>query len=140
MSSEEVSCLFCELAAGRGEVSLVVQDDLVLALMDAYPVAPGHVLVLPRRHVERVADLTEDEGVALWRVAQELCGRVRGSLAPAVNLHLSDGAEADQEVPHVHLHVIPRHAEDRVRIGLPGTQASRDELDEVAEQLRRRPR
>lgn len=52
-----------------------------------------------------------------------------------MNLHLADGAEAEQDVPHVHLHVIPRHADDAVTIELPGRRATRDELDRVAASL-----
>lgn len=128
-------CPFCELLSGQGELSVVAGDDLVLAFLDAYPVAPGHVLVVPRRHVPSLAGLTPAEGTALWATTQLLAGRIRARLAPAVNLHLADGAEAEQDVPHVHLHVIPRHADDAVTIELPGRRATRDELDRVAASL-----
>jgi histidine triad (HIT) family protein len=52
-----------------------------------------------------------------------------------VNLDLSDGAEAEQDIPHVHMHVVPRHSDDAVAIELPGTRTARHELDRVAAKL-----
>lgn len=129
------SCTFCELVGGRGDLSVVASNDLVLAFMDACPVAPGHVLVVPRRHVSSLDGLTPDEGAALWATTQVLASRVRAKLAPAVNLHLAEGVEAEQDVSHVHMHVIPRHGEDVVTIELPGRRASREELDRAAASL-----
>lgn len=132
----EPDCTFCALIAGRAPVRIVEEDEHVVAFLDAFPVAPGHVLVTPRRHVERLADLTPPEGAAVFALAQRLATTIRQRLAPAVNLHLSDGAEADQDVPHVHLHVIPRHAGDRVVLELPADPNAREDLDRVAAFLR----
>jgi histidine triad (HIT) family protein len=128
-------CTFCALLAGDGPVSVVTEAELVVAFMDAFPVAPGHVLVVPRRHVRSLRQLTTAEGIALWTTAQRVAARVLDRYAPAVNLHLADGAEADQDVPHVHVHVVPRHGDDRVVIELPGERASRGDLDRVAADL-----
>src|SRR5688572_13948652 len=129
------ACSFCDLLGGKGELSVAASGALTVALMDAFPVAAGHVLVVPRRHVTSLDDLTPDEGVALWDMTHLMARRVRARHAPAVNLHLSDGAAAEQDVPHIHMHVIPRHADDSVSIELPGQQVSRDELDRVAASL-----
>lgn len=135
MSAVDRSCPFCEIVTGRSAASRVLAGPLVVSFLDTHPVAPGHVLVVPRRHVPSLAGLTTEEGAALWSTTQRLAARVRERLAPAVNLHLSDGAAAEQDVPHVHLHVIPRHPGDRVVIELPGERASRDDLDRVAARL-----
>lgn len=133
---DQPACSFCDLLRDRRDISVVDSDAHVVCFMDAFPVAPGHVLVVPRRHVTSIAELTTEEGRAFWAASQRLAARVLGGLAPAVNLHLSDGAEAEQDVPHVHMHVIPRSDDDRVVIDLPGRRASRGELDEVAAALR----
>lgn len=133
--SPSVVCSFCEILSGRGEVSVAASDEMVVAFMDAYPVAPGHVLIVPRRHVSSLNDLRADEGAALWAMTQAMTRRVRAKHAPAVNLHLSDGAEADQDVSHVHMHIVPRHSDDAVVLELPGRRAARDELDWVAASL-----
>ena len=126
---------FCEISSNPGEASVAASDELAVAFMDAYPVAPGHVLIVPRRHVPSLADLRQDEGAALWSMTQLMVRRVKAKYAPAVNLHLSDGAEAEQDIPHVHMHVVPRHSNDAVAIELPGTRATRDELERVAASL-----
>ena len=129
-------CSFCDLIRDEREISVVDGNEHVVCFMDAFPVARGHVLVVPRRHVLSIAELSPEEGAALWAATQRLAARVRARHAPAVNLHLSDGVEADQDVPHVHMHVVPRSADDRVVIDLPGRRASRRELDDVAATLR----
>lgn len=131
------TCLFCEISSDRAEASVVASDEVVVAFMDAHPVASGHVLIVPRRHVPSLDDLEPHEGAALWTMTQVMARRVKAKHAPAVNLHLSDGAEAEQDVPHVHMHVVPRHSDDAVVIELPGTRATRDELDRVAATLAR---
>jgi len=85
----------------------------VLALRDAFPVTPGHALVVPRRHVAAWRDLTSDEKAAIF----DLVDRVRETLdaqhAPnGYNIGMNDGIAAGQTVMHVHVHVIPRYAGD----------------------------
>lgn len=133
--SAPAACSFCEISSDRGEASVAASDELTVAFMDTCPVAPGHVLIVPRRHVPSLDDLRPDEGAALWCMTQLMIRRVKAKHAPAVNLHLSDGAEAEQDIPHVHMHVVPRHSNDAVAIKLPGTRAARDELDRVAASL-----
>lgn len=100
-------CPFCErIGSGDG---LLASTALSVAFPDAYPVADGHVLVVPRRHVARAADLDEEE----WYDLHRLGGRMAaGAGADAVNYGLNDGDAAGQTVGHVHLHVIPRRTGD----------------------------
>lgn len=133
--SAPAACSFCEISNDHGEASVAASDELTVAFMDAYPAAPGHVLIVPRRHVPSLADLSPDEGAALWGMTQLMARRVKAKHAPAVNLHLSDGAETEQDISHVHMHVVPRHSDDAVAIELPGTRATRDALDRVAASL-----
>uniref|UniRef100_UPI00343DAD60 HIT family protein n=1 Tax=uncultured Micrococcus sp. TaxID=114051 RepID=UPI00343DAD60 len=78
---------------------------------------------------------TEPSAVPMFALATSICGYIRASLAPAVNLSLSDGAEAGQDIPHLHLQVIPRHREDQGTMPLPRTSTSVD-LQETARVLR----
>ncbi len=113
---------------------MVAQSSLAVAFLDTAPVAAGHALVVPRRHAGSLAELTAAEGEAVFALARHLATVIRAELAPAVNLHLSDGAEAGQEVEHVHLHVIPRHSADSVRLHLPASTEVID-AEEVASRL-----
>lgn len=134
-----MSCVFCGIAAGAEPASVVHDDGEVLAFLTTAPVNPGHVLVVPRAHAAGLADLPPGTGVAMWRLAQALAVALRRdpAWAEGVNLHLSDGAAAGQHVGHVHLHVIPRFADDGLRITDERHEASsRAQLDDVAVRLR----
>ncbi len=84
------------------------------AFRDAYPVAPGHTLIVPRRHVAGFADLTGEERTDLLRLLDAVRSALDAESAPAgYNVGFNDGAAAGQTVMHFHLHVIPRQAGDQ---------------------------
>ncbi len=134
-------CIFCEILAGEEPASFLYRDDRCSAFMDIQPVNPGHLLVIPNRHARYLADLDEETGALMFRVAQRLAGTLRqsGVRCEGVNLFLADGAAAGQEVFHVHLHVIPRYDDDgfgfrfsRAYFELP----ERPELDQLSQKIR----
>lgn len=140
--SDGKDCIFCKVLAGESEVSLVYQDEVCAAFMDIQPVNPGHLLVVPHRHAAHLADLREEEGARMFRVARRLAAALRqsGVRSEGVNLFLADGEAAGQEVFHVHLHVFPRCDGDGVGFKFPPgyfQKPGRGELDEVAEKIRR---
>ena len=132
-------CVFCEIVGGRAEASLVYADDTVIAFMDIRPVNPGHVLVVPRDHSPHLAQLDEDHGAHMWRIAHRVAKALRhsGLRVEGVNLFLADGAVAFQEVFHVHLHVVPRYASDGFRIETDWLLSERSELDSNAAKIGR---
>ncbi|WP_035858960.1 HIT family protein [Cryptosporangium arvum] len=132
------SCVFCEIVAGTSPASVVHADEDVLAIMDIQPVNPGHLLVIPRRHVVGLADLPEDLGSAVWSTAHRLAGAVRrsGLRCEGINLFLADGEAAFQEVFHVHLHVVPRFTGDTFRLSADWRVRDRDLLDSDAAAVR----
>jgi diadenosine tetraphosphate (Ap4A) HIT family hydrolase len=84
-----------------------------VALLDAFPVAEGHTLVVPRRHEPDLLGLTGEESSALWSLAIELCRELRKTyVADGLTVGVNAGAAAGQTVPHVHLHIVPRHLGD----------------------------
>jgi histidine triad (HIT) family protein len=108
--------------------------------MDIQPVNPGHLLVVPIRHAASLADLKEEEGAQMFRVAQRLAAALRqsGVKCEGVNLLLADGEAAMQEVFHMHLHVIPRHDGDGFGFKFPPRyfqKPERKELNKIAEQI-----
>jgi histidine triad (HIT) family protein len=134
-------CIFCDLLAGKLPASLVYQDALCTALLDIQPINPGHVLVIPNDHAATLAELDEETGAHMFRVAQRLAQVLRrsGIQCEGVNFFLADGAAAMQEVFHVHLHVFPRHVGDGFGLKFgPAyfTRPSRAELEVVARQIK----
>ena len=78
----EIPCVFCEIVAGRAESSVAYEDGHVIAFMDIQPVTQGHVLVVPRAHVDVLEALDEDLGAHLFRVAHRLARALRRSGLP----------------------------------------------------------
>jgi histidine triad (HIT) family protein len=139
--TDGTDCIFCKILAGELEVSLVYQDAVCSAFMDIQPVNPGHLLVIPNRHAAYLADLKEEEGAQMFRIALRLAVALResGVKCEGVNFFLADGEAAMQEVFHVHLHVFPRYREDGFGLKFAPTyfrKPERKELNEVAEKIR----
>ncbi len=102
-------CPFCDLPAARTWFG----DELAVATPDLYPAADGHTLVLPRRHVQSIFDLSEGERSALWALVADVRDRLRDEHRPdAFTIGINDGMAAGQTLPHAHIHVIPRHLGD----------------------------
>ena len=109
--------------------------------MDIQPVNMGHVLIIPNTHAAYLADLEEQIGADLFRVAQRVAAGLRrsGIKCEGVNLFLADGEAAGQEVFHAHLHVFPRYSGDGFGLKFGpryGKKPERNELDATAEQIR----
>jgi len=86
-------------------------SDAAVAVVNLKPLAPGHVLVLPRARGARLADLDDAAHASLWRAVRAVRDRVCAAVgARAATLAVQDGAHAGQSVPHVHVHVLPRPA------------------------------
>lgn len=108
-----MTCPFCRIAKGELFAHLIYEDDLVLAFLDAAPMAPGHTLVVPRAHVERFTELSLEQAGRLFAVAVRVGKALKEALeAPGFTVGLNDGLVAGQGVPHLHLHLIPRFPGD----------------------------
>ena len=106
-------CIFCRIAAGEIPSARVMEDDTKLAFMDINPVRPGHVLLIPRKHYERLTDMPPVEAGELLAALPGLAAAVvKATQADGFNGFQTNGACAGQVVPHVHVHIIPRHEND----------------------------
>jgi histidine triad (HIT) family protein len=128
----------CELVAGEAERSVVHEDQNCVVVMDIAPVNPGHALVIPRDHIPLISGLPEDAWLAMCSVARRIAAAIRtsGLRCEGMNLLLADGEVAFQEVPHVHLHVVPRFEGDSFKIDADWSQQpTREELDLAASMI-----
>ena len=130
-------CIFCRIIAGEMPSAPVLESPEVIAFMDLRQPQPGHVLVVPRAHYARLAELPPDLAAAMTRAALRLTAAIYRTLAPAgVNLTLADGRAAGQEIMHVHLHIRPRAPGDRVLTVLPCAPSGQPELAALAARIR----
>jgi histidine triad (HIT) family protein len=132
------SCVFCRILAAELPSSSVLESDLVVAFLDIHPANPGHTLVLPRRHVESFTELSPMELEQLARCGQRIAAALKQGFhgCEAVTFSLADGAAAGQDVPHTHLHLVPRRTGDGLVWGAAGLLQDRETLDAIASQLR----
>lgn len=114
---EDGGCVFCRIidsGAPSPDNGIVHRGDLVFSVLNAYPYASGHLLVLPLRHVGDLGELTAEESSALWAEAQRAIAAIRAAYDPdGINLGANFGRAAGAGLPgHVHLHVLPRWSGD----------------------------
>jgi histidine triad (HIT) family protein len=128
--------LFERLHSGELPCAKVYADARVFAFMDAGQVNPGHVIVASVAPFETLMDADEDTAAALMRVAHRIAGAVERAFAPAgVTLLQANRAAGWQTVPHLHLHVLPRHAQDGVGLTWPRKNPPLEELRALAARI-----
>ncbi|MFB6205417.1 MAG: HIT family protein [Haloglomus sp.] len=134
-------CIFCSIVAGDIPSRTVYENEDVLAFLDANPLAPGHTLVIPKAHRERLNDLDETLASEVLETLHALVPVVEDAVdAPASTVAFNNGPESGQEVPHVHGHIIPRFEGDGGgpihMIAGERPNLSDEELDDIAEAIR----
>ncbi len=133
-------CVFCQILKGDAPASYTYEDDSVVAFMDIQPITHGHMLVVPRAHTVLMSDVDDSVAMRAFRVARKLAAAARASLgASGVNLFVADGEVAFQDVPHFHVHVIPRYPKDGFGLTFPpayNQPPSRAELETIATAIR----
>ena len=132
-------CAFCGIVAGSMEASVVYEDDATLAFMDLRQPNAGHVLVIPKEHVETIYDLLPETGARLMQTVIRTARAVRRSVQPGgLSIWQSNGEAAGQEVPHLHVHLFARQPRDGFLRVYPERPARPDRtvLDQLAEQIR----
>lgn len=136
MASFDEHCVFCKILQGEIPAAKVYEDDRVLAFLDIAPFNYGHTLVIPKTHCHGISDLPDADRDALFAAAAKLAPvilRVTG--ASGFNLLMNNGQVAGQEVPHAHLHIIPRFVDDKVLLGAAQKQYQGNALAEMQEKI-----
>ena len=131
-----MSTLFEKLLHGELPCAKVYEDELVFAFMDAGQVNDGHVIVAIKAPRETLLDCTDDEAAALMRAARRIAIAVQNAFAPAgITVLQANRPTGWQTVPHLHLHVLPRHAGDGVELTWPRKEPGIERLRELAARL-----
>jgi histidine triad (HIT) family protein len=107
-------CVFCDVVSGEIEAQIVLEDDRTLAFLDHRPIFPGHTLLIPKRHLETLADLPPEMIEPLFLNAQTLAVAVERAM-DAKGTFVAMNNKVSQSVPHLHVHVVPRRPKDGLR-------------------------
>jgi ATP adenylyltransferase len=113
----EAECVFCRILASDepgDETYVVWRDDVSAAILNAYPYSSGHLMVMPVRHVGELEDLSEEEGVAIWRGVTRAVRALKDAYHPhGINIGVNLGRPAGAGLPgHFHVHALPRWSGD----------------------------
>ena len=106
-----MDCIFCKIISKEIPAKILYEDDDSISFLDAFPVAKGHTLVIPKKHFAKIQDMPSDLNQKLFDSVHKMINKVdalEGSTLVAVH----NGKESGQEVPHVHVHLIPRSVKD----------------------------
>lgn len=109
-----MTCLFCSIVDGTTSAAAVYQDDHAMAFLDTSPLFPGHVLVVPCRHVELMWELPSDEVGPFFSTLQRIAIAIKASMG-AEGIFIANNNLVSQSVPHMHVHVVPRSKGDGLK-------------------------
>jgi histidine triad (HIT) family protein len=130
-----LACVFCDIINKTTPAYVIYEDAGHVAFLDKYPISIGHTLVLPKTHFERVINMSQRDFCALYSRVHVLNQLITSKLAAtASHISINDGAAANQLIPHVHVHIIPRSANDSA--GFNARKLLRpDQMEEVRNKL-----
>lgn len=141
-----MDCVFCKIGEKQIPAHIVYEDSQFLAFLDVHPHAKGHTLVIPKQHAEGILDLSLDDGKSMLLAMQKVVALLKAKLdAQGFNVGWNDGSIAGQVVPHLHMHIFPRYANDgggsfHSIIKNPGAETVEDVAREISSLERKRDR
>ncbi|MBQ2044025.1 MAG: HIT family protein [Bacteroidaceae bacterium] len=124
--------IFSRIIAGEIPCYKVAEDDNYFAFLDISPLAKGHTLVIPKREVDYIFDLTDEEIAGMQVFAKKVAIAIRKAI-PCVKV---GQCVLGLEVPHAHIHLVPMQSEADLRFTNPRVELSKDEFEEIAKSIR----
>jgi len=106
-----MDCIFCKIITGNIPAKILKETSCSISFLDAFPLAKGHVLVIPKNHHQKIQDMSNDENTDLFSLVHLMISKV-DSISGATLVAVHNGKNAGQEVPHVHVHLVPRSISD----------------------------
>lgn len=106
-----MDCIFCKIANGSIPAKKLYETDRSVAFLDAFPLARGHTLVIPKNHYDKVQKMGEPDNRDLFEAVRVMAAKLE-SISASLLIAIHNGKESGQEIPHVHVHLIPRDSFD----------------------------
>jgi len=130
-----MGCIFCDILNGKRDGHFLYEDEHHVAFLDKYPIDVGHSLVIPRKHHERITDMTSDAVGNMFSLVPRIAKAILDAAgADAFSLGQNNGRAAKQIIPHVHIHIIPRY-NNKGTVWTRRQISSDHELSELAEKI-----
>jgi histidine triad (HIT) family protein len=129
-------CLFCGIANGSVPSYQISQTSMSLAILDKYPVVPGHILVIPKDHYGDMTDASSSVLKVMILIAKEMGSLLMKKLnADGFNLLSANRPAAQQTFFHLHLHIVPRYKDDGLNLWFHGNTEAKVDLGKIQERL-----
>ena len=128
-------CIFCNIIAGKIPGYKVYEDNLFFAILDINPANPGHLVLMPKRHIGSIMEMSNEEAQSFFLVARSLALSLLEFGAEGVNFLYSIGGAAGQRSPHMIMHIIPRYKGDSVRFIWEPKKFSEEEFKSQQQKL-----
>jgi histidine triad (HIT) family protein len=125
--------IFSKIISGDISAYKVAESESFLAFLDIFPLAKGHVLVIPKKATDYLFDITSDEYLELWKFAQ----LVAKAMDKVIDCKRIGVAVIGLEVPHTHIHLVPLNNVSDINFERPKLSFSEDDMDEVAKKIRK---
>ena len=138
-----MNCIFCQIISGKSESHVLFEDADTIAFLDINPFSLGHTLVSPKEHISELIEVPDELLRKLFSTVKHVSRSIRVSLsADGINYGINEGEAANQIVPHIHVHIIPRKQKDDVsfrrRLSLSNHEL-KSIRDTIAQNLKSKP-
>ena len=134
-----MDCIFCKIISGTITAKILKETSKSISFLDAFPLAKGHALVIPKKHHKKIQDMTGEENADLFSLVHEIMPKI-DSVTGATLVAIHNGEDAGQEIPHVHVHLVPRDKNDSAgaihSMFKPSLKLSDSENDAIHEKLK----
>ena len=134
-----MDCIFCKITKKEIPSKIITETSKSIAFLDVFPLSRGHTLVIPKCHYEKVQDMTDMDNADLFNTVHKVISKV-DKLTGATLLAIHNGKDSGQEIPHVHVHLIPRQSSDQAgpvhSMFKDRPKLSDEELDELCAKIK----
>ena len=134
-----MDCIFCKIISGEIKSKFIKETRYSVSFLDAFPLATGHVLVIPKNHHHKIQDMSTEENTDLFSLVHQMVSKV-DKITGSTLVAIHNGKDAGQEIPHIHVHLVPRSKDDSAgaihSMFNSTVTLSESEMDELYEKLK----
>lgn len=129
-------CVFCKIIKGEIPSATIYENDEFKVILDRFPSSLGHVLVLPKEHIENIFEMPEEKAGKIFKLVSKIAPIVKKQLnCDGINILQNNGEAAGQSVPHFHIHIIPRYNNDGLNILWKPTEPTDEQIEKTKQKL-----
>ena len=134
-----MDCIFCKISSKEIKSRVIFETENSLAFLDAFPLSIGHTLIIPKSHHKKIQDMPSNISTDLFLTVQKVTKKI-DTITGSTLLAIHNGEDSGQEIPHVHVHLIPRSKDDNAgpvhRMFNEPPKISDSELDQLCKKLK----